>query len=80
MCVSQNEDSSDQPGVAALCGHQVGGSLLLREGEAEWRSLLLLHDGALLHHGDGGLRRPDVSSLRSHRRQRCRVNVSALSS
>lgn len=65
VCVAQNEESSDQPGVAEVCGRQIGGSLLLREGEAERSGLLLLHDGTLLHHSDGGVPRPDVSLFKS---------------
>lgn len=66
ICVPQNEESSNQPGVAAFCGHRVGATLLHREGEAERSGLLLLHDSALLHHGDGGVHRPNVSSFRTH--------------
>lgn len=62
----QNEESSDQPGVAAFCGHRAGATLLCREGEAERGGLLLLHDSALLRHSDGGVHRPNVSSFRTH--------------
>lgn len=66
ICVPQNEESSNQPSVAAFCGHRAGGTLLHREGEAERSSLLLLHDSALLHHSDGGVHRPKVSFFRTH--------------
>lgn len=70
ICVPQNEESSNQLGVAAFCGHRVGETLLHREGEAERSGLLLLHDSALLHHSDGSVHRPDVSSFRTHWQQR----------
>ena len=62
LCSSQNEGSSDQPRVVAFPGLEVGGALLLREGEEERSGLLLLYDSALLHYGNGGVHRSAVSS------------------
>lgn len=62
VCSSQNEGSSDQPRVIAVCRQKVGGALFLREGEAQRSSLLLLHHSALLHYSHGGFHRPTVSS------------------
>lgn len=58
----QNEGSSDQPRVAAFRGRELGGALLLREGEAKRGGLLLLYHCALLHHSNGGVHRPTVSA------------------